>query len=222
MSESKGAAERNSDAAPEFTATAVHRALDAAISGIGPFPGAAELATKAHNAHHGDEVASVRTVIETHVRLAAAQGLMTNLGGLLTATLAVPANIAVLAFLQCRMAAAILHLRGYDLADPRVHNAILAALLGEERLMELLSELKVPTTPMAMATAPVADPRLGFVMANEVAAELVTRVAGKRLATTAARRTPLVGGVFGAGADGYLTWRAGRYVDREFLSRRRR
>ena len=88
--------------------------------------------------------------------------------------------------------------------------------------MELLSELKVPTTPMAMATAPVADPRLGFVMANEVAAELVTKVAGKRLATTAARRTPLVGGVFGAGADGYLTWRAGRYVDREFLSRRRR
>ena len=57
-------------------------------------------------------------------------------------------------------------------------------------------------------------------MANEVASELITRVAGKRLATTVGRRVPVVGGVVGAGTDGYVTWQIGRYVDREFLPRR--
>ena len=39
----------------------------------------------------------------------------------------VPANIAGLALIQCRMVAAIAHLRGYDLDDRRTRNAILAA-----------------------------------------------------------------------------------------------
>ena len=49
----------------------------------------------------------------------------------------------------------------------------------------------------------------------------VTRVVGKRLATTVGRRVPVVGGVVGAGADGFATWKVGRYADRELLPRRR-
>jgi hypothetical protein len=30
---------------------------------------------------------------------------------------------------------------------------------------------------------------------------------------------PIVGGVVGAGTDAFVTWKVGRYVDREFLSR---
>jgi hypothetical protein len=75
---------------------------------------------------------------------------------------------------------------------------------------------------MALATAPVHDPHLDNIMANEVAAELVTKVAGKRIATTVGRRVPVVGGLVGMGADGYSTWQIGRYVDREFLPRKRR
>jgi hypothetical protein len=134
----------------------------------------------------------------------------------------VPANIAGLALLQCRMVAGIAHLRGYDLEDKRTRNAIMASLLGEERLLNLIKKKKVPSTPMALATAPVHDPNLDNIMANEVASELLTRIAGKRLATTVGRRVPVVGGLVGAGTDGYATWRIGRYVDREFLPRNRR
>lgn len=222
VSEPISASERISESAPQFTAVAVRRALTTAISGIGPFPGAVQVADRVHDANHGDEIATIKELTDTHMRLAAAQGMATNLGGLVTAAMAIPANIAGLAFLQIRLTGAILHLRGYDVYDARVQNAILAALLGEAKILELLREAKVPTTPMAIATAPVEDPQLGVVLANEVAAELVTRVGGKRLATTVARRTPLVGGFFGAGTDAYWTWQAGRYADREFLSRRRR
>ena len=75
---------------------------------------------------------------------------------------------------------------------------------------------------MAVATAPVYDDHLSTVMANEVAGEMITRMAGKRIAFTVGRRVPVVGGIIGAGTDGFSTWQIGRYVDREFLPRSRR
>jgi hypothetical protein len=72
---------------------------------------------------------------------------------------------------------------------------------------------------MAIATAPSHDPHLDLVMAAEVTSELLTRVAGKKMVTTIGRRVPVVGGLFGAGADGYATWQIGRYADRELLPR---
>ena len=55
-----------------------------------------------------------------------------------------------------------------------------------------------------------------------VAADMITRIAGKRLATTVGRRIPIVGGVVGMGADAFATWRIGRYADRELLPRAKR
>ena len=208
--------------APSMTSSFVHEAMERAIRGIGQLDGAAMAAENQLEENKGDLDAAVKDLIENHVRLAGAQGFLTNMGGLVTMPVAVPANIAGLALIQCRMVAAIAHLRGYDLADKRTRNAILACLLGEEQMLALIKKKKMPGTPMALATAPVYDPQLSTVMANEVASELVTRVAGKRIAYTVGRRVPIVGGLVGAGTDGFATWRIGRYVDREFLPRNRR
>ena len=77
----------------------------------------------------------------------------------------------------------------------------------------------IPAPPMAIATAPAHDPHLDRLMAAEVTSELLTRLAGKRAATMVGRRIPVVGGVVGAGVDGYATWQIGRYADRELLPR---
>jgi hypothetical protein len=120
------------------------------------------------------------------------------------------------------MISAIAHLRGYDLEDPRVRNAVLVCLLGEDAVRELVSAKKLPAPPMALATAPAHDPTLDRVISAEVASDLVTKVAGKKLAGTVGRRIPLVGGLVGMGADGYATWKIGRYADRELLPLARR
>lgn len=208
--------------APNITAGFVHQALERAIRGVGPLDSAAVAADKQLAEQKGNVDKAIGEVIENNVRLAGAQGFLTNIGGLVTMTVTVPANIAGLALIQCRMVAGIAHLRGYDLDDKRTRNAILASLLGEERMLSLIKKKKLPGTPMALATAPVHDPHLDNIMANEVAAELITKVAGKRIATTVGRRVPVVGGLVGAGADGFSTWRIGRYVDRELLPRNRR
>lgn len=215
-------APRVTELAPGLTTSFVREALARAIDGVGPLPGAAAAADKQLAEQRGDVTRGVHEVIENHVRYAGAQGFLTNVGGLATATVAIPANITGLTVVQCRMIAGIAHLRGHDLTDPRVRNAVLISLLGQERVEALVKKRTLPAPPMAVATAPTHDPALDQVVASEVATDIITRIAGKRLATTVGRRIPVVGGVVGAGADGFATWQVGRYAERELLVRNRR
>ncbi|MFN8195278.1 MAG: EcsC family protein [Nocardioidaceae bacterium] len=210
-----------SEAAPSLTVAFVREALHRAVHGIGPLPPAAAAADKQLAEQRGDVDRAIHEVIENHVRYAGAQGFVTNMGGLVTATVTIPANITGLALVQCRMIAGIAHLRGYDLHDPRVKNAVLSCILGEETIDRLVSDKKLPAPPMALATAPAHDPELDTIISAEVASDLISRVAGKRLATTVGRRVPVVGGLVGMGADGFATWKIGRYADRELLPRPR-
>jgi hypothetical protein len=213
---------RLTELAPDLTAAFVREALHRAIHGVGPLPAASTAADKQLREQRGDVDRAIHEVIENHVRYAGAQGFVTNLGGLTTMAFAVPTNISGLALVECRMIAAIAHLRGYDLADPRVRNAVLVCLLGEESVRRLVTDKALPAPPMALATAPAHDPGLDRVISAEVASDLVSKVAGKRLAGTVARRIPLVGGFVGMGADGYATWMIGRYAERELLPLARR
>jgi hypothetical protein len=207
--------------APGLTSGFVREALNRAIDGIGPLPPAAVAADKQLREQRGNVERAIHEVIENNVRLAGAQGFATNVGGVVTMAVTIPANITGLAIIQCRMVAGIAHLRGHDLTDPRVRNAILALLLGEKQVAEMVKKRKLPSTPMALATAPVHDPTIDGAISAVVATDIITRVAGKRLATTVGRKVPVIGGVVGMGADGFATWRIGRYADRELLPRRR-
>ena len=207
-------------AAPGVTSKFVHQALAAAIKGVGPLPGAAAAADKELREQGGDVEKAVKAIVDTHTKWAGAQGFVTNLGGLVTLAATVPANISGLALLQCRMVAGVAHLRGYDVTDPQVQNAILTAILGEESVLSLVKKREIPGTPMAIATAPAYDGNLDRVVAVQVASALMQKVAGKRLAVTASKRIPMVGGVVGASTDAYSTYRVGQYVKREFLPRR--
>jgi len=209
------------EATPALTHAFVREALHRATHGVGPLPPASVAADRQLREQRGDVDRAIHEVIENHVRYAGAQGLVTNVGGLVTAPVTIPANVTGLALVQSRMIAGIAHLRGYDLTDPRVKNAVLTCILGEDRVDELVAALRLPAPPMAMATAPAHDPSLDPIVSAEVASDLIARVAGKRLAITAARRVPIVGGLVGMGADGFATWKVGRYADRELLPRRR-
>ncbi len=216
---SKQLAPKLTQVAPGLTTSFVREALHRAIAGVGPLPPASKAADAQLKEQKGDVEKAVHEVIENHVRYAGAQGFLTNIGGLVTVALTIPTNITGLALIQCRMIAGIAHLRGYDLDDPRVRNAILTCLIGEDTVNALVKKRKLPAPPMALATAPLHDPDLDKVISAEVASELVTKVAGKRLAITVGRRIPIAGGFVGLGVDAYATWKVGRYADRELLPR---
>lgn len=207
-------------AAPKFTSGYVRALLERAIDGVGPISPAAEVAENKLALAGGDVEDAVKALISQHVKLAGAQGFVTNVGGLATLAVTVPANITGVAILQCHLAAGIAHLRGYDLDDPRVRNAILACLLGEDSVKELIAKKKLPSSPMVLATSPVHDPELDDRIASAVTTELVSKVGGRRAATMVGRRVPLLGGGIGAASDAMSTHQIGAYVSRELRDRR--
>jgi uncharacterized protein (DUF697 family) len=208
--------------APTVASGYVRVVLDRAIDGLGPLRSAASSAdTKLVDAD-GDVEKAVQSLIRMHTSLAGVQGFVTNLGGLATAAVAVPANVAGVTVVQCHLVAGIAHLRGYDLDDPRVRNAILACMLGEDAVKDLVKSHRLPSSPMALATSPVHDPVLDETLSKEVTSELIGRTAGRRAVTLIGRRVPFLGGAVGGSSDAYATWQIGAYAARELRERRRR
>jgi EcsC protein family len=207
--------------APHVGSGLVRELLVRAIDGAGPFRGAAAAADANLAESGGDRAAAVSALIDRHVRGAGLGGFVTNLGGLVTMAVGIPANVAGLALLQCHLVATIAHLHGYDLNDPRVRNAVLACLLGPNAVEELVRSGDLPSGPMGLATSPVHDPALDTSIAQAVTTELFGRVGGRRMATTIGRRIALLGGGVGAIGDGVSTYRIGRYAERELKARPR-
>ncbi len=207
-------------AAPKVTSGYVREVLTRAIAGVGPARGAKESAENRLAEADGDVEQAVQELISSHVRMAGAQGFLTNVGGVVTLAVSIPANITGLALLQCHLVASIAHLRGYDLDDPRVRNAVLCCLLGRDSVMTLVRRGDLPAPPMGLATSPVHDPKLDDTIATEVTTELLGRMTGRRAATMVGRRVPLLGGGIGAAADGMATRSVGRYAAEELRPRR--
>jgi hypothetical protein len=204
---------------PSVASGYVRTVLDRAIDGIGPLRSAAATAdTKLVDAN-GDVEAAVTSLVRLHVGLAGVQGFVTNLGGIATLAWSVPANVVGVTLVQCHLVAGIAYLRGYDLEDPRVRNAILACMLGEDSVKDLLKSSALPVPPMALATSPVHDPEIDERISREVTTELVARTAGRRAVTLVGRRVPLLGGAVGGGSDAFATWQIGRYAQDELKAR---
>ena len=206
--------------APEVAGNVLRTILEFAIEGRGSIPGARAAAARTLQSR-GEHEAAVDSLVMQHVGLAGAQGFLTNLGGLLTLPVALPANLAGLAVVQMRMIAAIVHLRGYDVDDRRVRVALTMAMLGEDDVRKQVAAGKLPGPPFLVATAPVFDPVLDHHVSERVFGDLGTKMAGKHAVVQVAKRIPFVGGPVGAATDGYFTYALGQYARREFVRRRR-
>jgi uncharacterized protein (DUF697 family) len=207
-------------AKPQAAGGALRRVLELAIDGYGKLPGAKATAARHLQRAGGSSDTAIESLIDRHVAMASAQGFVMNLGGVATLPVAIPANLTGVAVVQVRMVAAIAHLRGYDLNDNRVRTALVMCLLGGEQVVKLIKEGKLPTSPMAVATAPVFDPDLDRRVAEEVVSDLAGRIGGKNVALVVTKRIPLVGGGIGAVMDGIATAQIGKYAKSELLRRR--
>lgn len=208
--------------APQAAAGILRQVLEVAIDGYQRFPGAVKVAQRHVDKAGDDSARAIDGLIDQHIRLAGVQGFVTSIGGLVALPVSLPANLTGMAVVQARMVAAIAHVRGYDLDDPRVRTAVIMCLLGEDGVNDRLANASLPTSPLAIATAPVFDPELDRLVADEVIGELVARISGKRMAIVVTRRVPLLGGAVGAGADGWSTYRIGQFADASLIRRIRR
>jgi uncharacterized protein (DUF697 family) len=205
--------------APSVASQYVRAVLDKAIDGVGPLRSAAASADSKLVDANGDVESAIAKLARLHVTLAGAQGFVTNLGGVAALAVAMPANIVGVTLVQCHLVAGIAHLRGYDLNDPRVRNAILVCMLGEDSARGLVKAKTLPANPLGIATAAAHDPALDEQISREVTTELIARTAGRRAVTLIGRRIPLLGGVVGGGSDAFFTWQLGQFARKELVDR---
>ena len=212
MSDAKDANNKMVATTEGLTSDAFHRLLDLAITGRGKLLGARAIANNQlrHQQNHEN---AIRGLSNQHIALAGGQGFATNWGGFLLSLVTIPANMAAAAFIQARAVAGIAHLRGYELDDPRVRTAILAALIAAGDL---------PSSAAAVATAPAFDPRLDARVSRALLEQSMNHVGGKRLGVFLAKKIPLVGGGVGAVVDGWSTRSIIQYAQEQFISRRPR
>ena len=195
----------------------VERLLDTGIDGKGPFVSAQKVADVAL-ADRADIEAAIDAVVRSHLKIGAAGGFVTSLGGFVTLPVALPANVLEFYLVATRMVAAIASARGYDIRQPEIRSAVLLALVGADA-DDLLSKAGVRSSGRLANLAAQQLPGPVLMVVNKaVGFRLLTQV-GKKSLTRFGKAVPLVGGVVGAGLDTYLLKRIADHARHEFPRR---
>jgi hypothetical protein len=196
----------------------VTRLLESGIDGRGPL-GSAEEVAKDALAKAGTPDKAVERVVSNHVKLAAAQGFVTSLGGFVTLPVSMPANVAGFYMVATRMTAAVAHLRGYDISDPQIRSAVLLTLVGADS-DDLLRKAGAVAPPSAMANlAAQGLPGPALMMVNKAVGFKILTQVGKTSMSRFGRVVPVFGGLLGAGLDGMLMKSVAKQARQEFPPR---
>lgn len=194
----------------------VERLMDFGIDGKGPFDSARRVADVAL-AEHQEAGRAIDAMVRSHLRLAAANGFVTSLGGFVVLPIALPANVAGFYLVATRLVAGIAAIRGYDIRQPEVRSAILLALVGADA-DDLLKKAGYASTGRLANLAAQRLPGPALMAINKgVGFRLLSQV-GKKSLTRLGRAVPLAGGFVGAGLDTYLLKRIAAHALQEFPS----
>lgn len=147
----------------------------------------------------------INSLIRWQNAKSATSGFVTNLGGLITLPVAIPANFASVMFIQIRMIAAIAKMCGYDLRDDRVKTLVYVSLCGTA-VKDLMKDVGVQLGTKLTAS----------MIQKYVTAEMlkeINKAVGFRLLTKAGqtgvinlgKAVPFVGGVIAGAFDGFTT-----------------
>ncbi|MGN6635496.1 MAG: EcsC family protein [Oryzihumus sp.] len=197
----------------------VERLLDVGIDGKGPFDSAEKVADVALT-DHADVEGAVDAIVRLHLKMGAAGGFVTSLGGFVTLPVALPANVLEFYLVATRMVAGIASARGYDIRQPEVRSAVLLALVGADADDQLSNAGLTKTGRLANQAAQQQPGPALMVVNKAVGFRLLTQV-GKKTLTRFGKAVPLVGGVVGAGLDTYLLKRIADHSRHEFPRRSR-
>ena len=208
------------DSSALTTAGLIERLMDVGIDGRAPFDSARTVAGNAI-AGHSDAERSVDALVRSHLRLAAAGGFITSVGGFVILPIALPANVFGFYVVATRLVAGIASIRGYDIAEPEVRSAVLLALVGADADDLLRDAGYVSIGPVAnlasLAIQRLPGPVL-MAVNKAIGFRLLTQV-GKRSLTRFGKAVPLAGGAVGAGVDTFLLKRIADHARREFPQR---
>ena len=192
----------------------IERLMDVGIDGRGPFR-SAQSVVDLTLAEHQDVEPAIDALIRSHLRLAAANGFVTSLGGFVALPVALPANIAGFYLVATRMVAGIAASRGHDISKPDVRSAVLLALVGADA-DDLLTKASDAGGGhlVGLVAQRLPGPAL-MAVRKGVMFRLLLRIS-KKSRPRLGKAGVLAGGLMGAGLDAYLLKRIADHARLEF------
>jgi len=149
-------------------------------------------------------LATIDDLIGWQVRYAGAAGFISNLGGIITLPVSIPANLASVLLIQLRMIAAIAHIRGYKIDDPAVRTMAFMCLTGNGGASVLRgASVGLGTRMSARVISHLSGTALGRI--NQAVGAKLAAMAGAKGLVSVAKILPFVGGVIGGGFDAVAT-----------------
>ncbi|MEU0987105.1 EcsC family protein [Streptomyces sp. NPDC005953] len=230
MADEKTPDEGGAEMAGQWVAELAEKVM---VNGVGPITGSATWAEDRLSRRQGAEYrapgedqrrspqdmkddidAVVARLIKESVAAAGAQGFITGLGGLLTASVTIPANVAASFAVNMRMAGAIAHLRGWDIRDPHARTVAMMLAIGmsTQRVLaafgvkagQKFGEQMIKKIPITMIRA----------INKKAGTHLVAKYGTQRAAITLAKGIPILGGLVGGAVDAGATAVIGRATDK--------
>jgi hypothetical protein len=196
------------------TTPVIGRLMDVGIDGRGPFRSAQSVADFAL-AEHREVEPAIDAMVRSHLRLAAANGFVTSLGGFVTLPIALPANVLGFYLVATRMVAGIASTRGYDIGQPEVRSAVLLALVGADADDLLTKASDAGSGQLVNLVAQRLPGPVLMGVRKGVMFRVLVRI-GKKSFARFGRVVPLAGGLVGAGLDTYLLKRIADHARLEF------
>lgn len=194
--------------------TTLNMIIDLGINGFGVLPSAKQVA----NDHLKDAVdldSAIESIINWRTAFGAGAGFVAGLGGIAAMPITIPSGLLASYALGANTAAAIAYVRGYDVDTEKVRTLVLLCLIGESAELVLKNAgiaIGAKLTKVVLQQIPgkvfiEINKRLGF--------RLITK-AGEKGVVNVAKMIPLVGGIVGAGFDGYFVNSCGRMAQTLF------
>lgn len=187
---------------------------DAGIKGLGVLPSAQQVA-----ADHLSQAASVEdainSVIAWRTTYAAGTGFITGLGGIAAMPITIPAGLAASYALGANTAAAVAHLRGYDIHSEQVRTMVLLCLIGEAG-EEILKTAGITIgTKVCQNLIKQIPGRVLIEINKKIGFRLITK-AGEKGVINLMKMLPLIGGVVGGTFDGIFVNSCGNTARKVF------
>ncbi|MBY8851107.1 EcsC family protein [Saccharothrix longispora] len=191
--------------------------LRVGINGFGPFKSATEMAQDALE-KAATPAEAVKHLIRTHVTAAGVQGFATNVGGLITLPVSLPANVAAATLVQAHLIASIAAVHGHDLESDEVQTAIMVCMLGNAGTDVLKKAGIRAGSNLTMALIKKIPEQLIKEINKRIGFTLLAKYGTSRATVTLAKGVPLVGGVIGGTFDAVTTRAVGAFAARFFTA----
>jgi hypothetical protein len=185
------------------------------MDGHGPLASAIELAERARAKSHNDEEA-VGHVVRDSVILGSAGGFVTGAGGFSSAPLAISANVVEFYVQAARMVGAIAILRGRDIGQTSVRQAVLHTLVASQTDSVLTKAVSTSRGGAVPRTLLRFLPAGALLVANKAIGFRVLRLMIQTLFGYFGRGVPLAGGLAVAFTDGWMMGRIAEQAKRDF------